>query len=244
MNKMEEYFKQKEALRQSADKLSSKIIEDFKETKEGETFIDQINKKLNTYKEIRFICKKTKIKPFYYCLLLILLFGFILVGYFDNYLTLILATIYPLFMTFKVLQILQCYEELDEQNQKSLKILLIHWLKYWIFYTMFLNFECFFGRFFKKFYFLFKIIFLFSCFPVNSRLTILIYNTWLGIVQKHEGSITKFCTNIYEHIAGIKKDIDPNKKKKTDGDYENDNLKDLIKEKGGKIAFNLLKNIY
>ena len=160
-------------LRQSMEEIVPQFVKEFKGLDEGETYIDRINKKLLSYQEIKYVYKKTRIKPFYYLIFLVLAFGFILVGYFDKYLTLIIATIYPLFMTFKVLQTFQFYDDLDEKSQKNITILLNHWLKYWIFYCVFLNFECFFGYFFKRFYFLFKIIFLLNCFPVNSKLTIL-----------------------------------------------------------------------
>jgi hypothetical protein len=238
-------------LRQSMEEIVPQFVKEFKGLDEGETYIDRINKKLLSYQEIKYVYKKTRIKPFYYLIFLVLAFGFILVGYFDKYLTLIIATIYPLFMTFKVLQTFQFYDDLDEKSQKNITILLNHWLKYWIFYCVFLNFECFFGYFFKRFYFLFKIIFLLNCFPVNSKLTIWIYNTWLNIIRKYDIIITDFCRNVYDHIIESKKEIEEkralnkkNKKNSDDIDYENDNIGDLLKEKGGKAAFNLLKNIY
>ena len=249
---LKEYFKKTEGLRQSMEEIVPKIVKEFKELDEGETYIDRINKKLLSYQERKYVYKKTRIKPFYYLIFLALAFGFILVGYFDKYLMLIIATIYPLFMTFKVLQAFQFYEELDTQNQKVLKILLIHWLKYWVFYCAFLNFECFFGRFFKRIYFLFKIIFLLNCFPVNSKLTAWIYNTFLSLVRKYDGIITENFRNVYNHLIESKKEFEEkralNKKnKKGDDDnidYENENIGKLLKEKGGNMAFNLLTKIY
>ena len=86
------------------------------------------------YDEIRYVHRITRIKPSYYLLFIIFALSFILIGYFDKYLTIIMATIYPLFMTFKALQ---NYDVKKSQN----KIEIIHWLKYWIFYTVVLIFE-------------------------------------------------------------------------------------------------------
>ena len=245
---LKKYFEKTEGLRQSMQEIIPAFYKEFQDLEEGETYIDRINKKLLSYQEIKYIYKKTRIKPFYYLILLIFAFSFILVGYFDKYLTLIIATIYPLFMTFKVLQLLQYYEELDPPKQNQVKTLLIHWLKYWVFYCAFLNFESLFGYLFKKFYFLFKIIILLSCFPVNSKLTIWIYNTSLGLVRKYEAIITNFFRNVYDHLIESKKEIEAkrelNKQNKKADEYEDGNIGDLLKEKGGNVAFNLLKNIY
>ena len=45
-----------------------------------------------------------------------------------------MATIFPIFMTFKSLQ---NYDVKDPQT----KIEVLHWLKYWVFYTVVLIFE-------------------------------------------------------------------------------------------------------
>ena len=75
-------------------------------------------------------------------LLGILLVCFILIGYFSTKLTIIIATFYPLFMTFKLLKDV---EDINDEKRKEI----IHWLKYWIFFCVFLIFECFFGVFLK-----------------------------------------------------------------------------------------------
>ena len=245
---LKKYFEKTEKLRQSMQEIIPPFYKEFQDMEEGESYIERINKILLSYKEIKYIYKKTRIKPFYYLILLIFAFSFILVGYFDKYITLIIATIYPLFMTFKVLQLLQFYEELDSQKQNQVKTLLIHWLKYWVFYCAFLNFESLFGYLFKKLYFLFKIIILLSCFPVNSKLTIWIYNTSQGFVRKYEGIITNFFKNEYAHLIESKKEIEAkrglNKLNKKTDEYEDGNIGDLLKQEGGNMAFNLLKNIY
>ena len=236
-SKLKDYWKKNEGLRQSMPEIIPEFSKEIFDSKEEESYFDKINKKLLEYEEIKYVCKKTKIKPFYYLILVMIALSFILVGYFSKYLTLLLATIYPLFMTFKVLQN-------SDENEKKEQI--IHWLKYWIFYCVFLNFECFFGNFFKNFYFFFKIIFLISCFPLDSRLTAWIYNTCLGIVRKYEPVIVSFCKNVYEHIVESNEDkiAALQKIKKKDDDYDNTTLGDYIKNNGGKAALNLMKKIY
>ena len=97
---------------------------------------------------------------------------------------------------------------------------------------------------------MFKIIFLLNCFPVNSKLTIWIYNTWLNIIRKYDIIITDFCRNVYDHIIESKKEIEEKRdlfkknKKSDDIDYENENIGNLLKEKGSNMAFNLLTKIY
>ena len=239
MSKFKEYWEKTKKVRQSMPEIIPEFSKEFLELEEGETYIDKINKKLLQYQEIKYVHKKTKIKPFYYLILFILALSFILVGYFDKYLTLILATLYPLFMTFKALQY---YDEFDNKS----KIEVVHWLKYWIFYCVFLNFESLFGYLFRRVYFFFKIIFLINCFPINSKLTIWIYNTCLEIVIKYEKKIVTFFKNVYQHLTQTKKEIEKKreaaqKNNKKDDDYQ-EKIGNFIK--GGKATFEVIKNMY
>jgi hypothetical protein len=202
---MKKYWEKSKEFRQSMPDIIPDMSKDFLEIKEGDSYIDKINKKFLQYQEVKYVYKKTKIKPFYYLIFIIIALSFILIGYFDKYLTLILATIYPLFMTFKALQY-------SEENDIQSKIEVIHWLKYWIFFCVFLNFESLFGYLFRRVYFVFKIIFLLNCFPINSRLTIWIYNTCKEIVIKYEKIIVDFFKNIYQHITQTKKELEKKKK--------------------------------
>ena len=67
---LKEYFKKTEGLRQSMEEIVPKFVKEFKELDEGETYIDRINKKLLSYQEIKYVYKKTRIKPFYYLIFL------------------------------------------------------------------------------------------------------------------------------------------------------------------------------
>ena len=233
------YFQKTEKYRQSMDNILPEIFKDpdVMDVKENKTIIDKINIKLMEINEIKYICKKTKIKPFYYLILLAIVFFFILIGYFSTKLTIVVATFYPLFMTFKLLKDI---EDIDEEKKREI----LHWLKYWIFFCVFLLFECFFGIFLKKkIYFIFKVIFLISCFPLDSRLTNWIYNNCRNLVLTYEPGIVEYCKNVYEHILDLKhekmKDIDINMKKKDD-DNKGTGFEDIKK----KAAMKLLEKIY
>jgi hypothetical protein len=192
-------------LRQSMPEIRNKEYT-IDEEEEGESYISKINRYLNQYDEIKQFCRRTKIKPFYYLVFLMFSLCFILIGYFDKYLTLILATIYPLFMTFKSLKY---YDVEDEENRTEV----IHWLKYWIFYSVFINIESLFGNFFKRFYFIFKIIILLNCFPINSKLTTYIYQTCENIYLKYESFIKSFFKNVYDHLTETQNEIKAKGKK-------------------------------
>ena len=201
---LKKYWEKKtHELRQSMPEIRTISID---EEEEGESYISKINRYLNQYDEIKQFCRRTKIKPFYYLVFLFFSFCFILIGYFDKYLTLILATIYPLFMTFKSLKY---YDVEDEEN----RIEVIHWLRYWIFYSVFINIESLFGNFFKRIYFIFKIIILLNCFPINSKLTIIIYQACENIYLKYESFIKSFFQNVYDHLTETKNEIDEKRKK-------------------------------
>ena len=219
-------LKKSEVFRQSMDNIQPvKMYEEALDQKIEESFFDKINKRLYEYKEIKFICKKTKIKPFYYLILLSICLVFIIIGYFGKYVTLLIATIYPLFMTFKTLH----NSKRDKENNENRKREIIHWLKYWVFYCFFLNFEGIFGNYFKKVYFIIKVIFLISCFTIESRLTNGIYTFFRNIAIKYEPYIVKFFKNITSHNQDK---IDEIKKYVNNGD---------IKEMGEKAALNLIK---
>lgn len=228
--------------RQSMPEIVPEIIRDLQEeNKEGDSYIDKINKYFLNINEVKYVYKKTRIKPFFYLIFFIFALSFILVGYFDKQLTLIIATTYPLFMTFKALQ---NFED-EDINQNKMEV--IHWLKYWIFFCVFLNFESLFGYFFRRVYFVFKIIFLINCFFINSKLTKWIYNSCKQIVINNEKKIVENFKNIYDHITQTKKEFDKKReaKKKEENNKEidvNEKLNNLIN--GGKSGLAFINNLY
>jgi len=85
----------------------------------------RINANLLKYKEIRLFCDKTGIQPAILLYILLICLFFILVGYLQNYLTILIATLYPMYISIKTLQ-----------NSESTKQNVTQWLTYW--YEIFL----------------------------------------------------------------------------------------------------------
>ena len=158
---LKNYWAKSEKLRQSMPEIvNTKFLQELygEDPEHPEyTIKDKINKYLYQYKEIKTFCKMTHIEGFYYAILIFIALGFIFVGYFDSSLTIIIATFYPLYMSFKTLQFRIGEEKADggiydEEDEKQNTI---QWLIYWVFYSVFINLEGFFGSILKKipFYF-------------------------------------------------------------------------------------------
>ncbi len=158
---------------------------------EQKTVIQAINDSLMKYKEIKMICKKTHIKPIYFIIFILICLIFICIGFLDKYITLALATIYPLYISYKTLQYkigdkkpdnLGIYTSADKQKDVT------QWLSYWVVYAIFINIEGLFGYFLKEipFYFLGKIVFLLLCLLPQYQLAGWIYNNLIaGLFQKY-----------------------------------------------------------
>ena len=149
---------------------------EFKEIKE-KSCCEKINDYLLKYKEFKKFYKLTGKPPVYILSLLAIILTGVLIILFKKNLSLSLATIYPLFMTFKTLQ------HYDQTNLKRKKEF-IHWLKYWIVYGILLNFESLFSFFLKEFYTFLKIIAVLNCFPVVSSILEWIYSIILNFLMK------------------------------------------------------------
>ena len=104
-------------------------------------------------------------------------------GFFDNYITIILATFYPLYMSFKALQFRIGEEKPDGTifNDQDEHDYIIRWLCYWICYSVLINIESVFGNILKKvpLYFFFKIIFLLLCFMPHCQFSSHIYDNYI-----------------------------------------------------------------
>jgi uncharacterized membrane protein len=203
--------------------------EEFIEIKE-KSFCEKTNDALLKYKELKKFYKLTKIPPVYVLSLLAIILAVVLIILFNKNLSLSLATIPPLFMTFKTLQ---HYDHKDLERKKEV----IHWLKYWIFYGILLNFESWFSFFLKEFYTFLKIIAVLTCFPVESSLLDWIYSIILNFFNENESIILNFFRNIWEHLIG------ENNENNEEGN--NNNIAGFINDKinVGQRAFNVLRNL-
>ena len=97
-----------------------------KENEEEKSITQRINDNLLKYKEIKLVYKKTGISPAYYLYLLVACLFFIFIGYFDTYLTHLIGTLFPIYISIKTLK-----------NSESTKDDTKQWLTYW--YKFFYN---------------------------------------------------------------------------------------------------------
>lgn len=77
-----------------------------------------LNDRLMKYKEFKMIYKKTKIPPIYFFYSLIICLVLIFIGFLESYLTLLISTLYPLYISIKSLQ---------SGSKEDIK----QWLTYW-----------------------------------------------------------------------------------------------------------------
>ncbi len=123
-SKLIEYWDASKDLRNSLPNLV-RPMNAFKEATESEpndnkSFTHKINQSLLKYKEIRMVYNKTNIPPAYLLYILITCLAFIFIGFFENQLTVLIATLYPVYISIKTLQ-----------NPSSSKEDTTQWLTYW-----------------------------------------------------------------------------------------------------------------
>jgi hypothetical protein len=129
-NKIEGYWQKTASLRASLPNLirPQNVFKDENKADNNEesddnayqTFSERINENLLRYKEIKMVYVKTGVAPVYFLYGLIICLFLIIIGYFENYLTILIATLYPLYISTKTLQ-----------NANSGKDDIIQWLTYW-----------------------------------------------------------------------------------------------------------------
>lgn len=116
------YWKKTENIRQSLPNYlhtENLLHEETDDADLGISLHDSINNRLMEYKEIKMIYKKFGVKPVYYLYGLFCCLFLIFIGYFADYLTILIATLYPLYISIKTLQ--------SEENKEEIK----QWLTYW-----------------------------------------------------------------------------------------------------------------
>lgn len=209
-NKLQSYWQKTKGLRNSMPNFFTDNVfgplEDDDPTKPKKSLSEQINDRLMKYKEFKAVYKKTGIRPVYFMYVLIICLLFIVIGFFDKYLTILIATVYPLYISLKTLQYKIGEEKQDggvysEQDKKKD---VTQWLSYWVVYAFFINFEGLFGYFLKyiPFYFFIKVIFLLFCFLPQYQLAWWIYDNCIRkLFQKYETHIINFSNRIYKSIT-------------------------------------------
>ena len=224
----------------------SRITNFIKELKENDlkypndTIHRKINRKLLKYKEIKILYDKSGIHPIYFLYILLICLIFIFIGFFDNILTIIIGTAYPLYISYKTLQNyindIDEDEEEDVENEDENINDMIQWLSYWVVYSFFINIESIFKRFlmYIPFYFFIKVIFLLFCFLPQYQLSGWIYNNCIRVLFiKYEKNILNMSNQLIKTFTHSEND-DKNKYNKSltmnnkNKNIENDDYKNTI----------------
>lgn len=127
-DKITDYWKKTKDLRQSLPNLirprnvfkDDSKNENEEEKEDDRTLTQKINQNMLKYKEIKLIYNKTGVPPAYFLYGLVVCLVFIFIGYFESYLTHLIATLYPMYISIKTLQ-----------NQDATKEDITQWLTYW-----------------------------------------------------------------------------------------------------------------
>lgn len=160
-------------------------------------------------------------------LLVILTVGIILVafGYFETYITCIIATAIPIYWSIKAI-------ETDEETDET------QWLTYWAVYAVFSFFDLF-AYFILKmlpFYYLMKYAFLLWCYMPNTQGAAVLYKCYLSkIFKKYEKTLDKQVDELLNKGKDMadqaKQKFDENKGKILDAGLEaTKKISDLSKE--------------
>jgi hypothetical protein len=224
----------------SMKKLFPPIFKEFDINKEKDeqprklSFYEWVNSKCLEFKEFQKLYALTGIPPFYLLAILSTCLFIILINLFTNKLSLSLATVYPLFMTFKALQY---YDKYDTNSKEEV----VHWLKYWIFYSFLLNFEGWFSQFLKHTYMLCKFILLLICFPIKSGLLESIYNIIFNFFCKYESIIELYARKFYKQLL---EENENNDGEDNGSSRNNSNLTGFLRDRlqAGRMAVNFLRN--
>jgi len=222
MSTLKEQLKKTEKLRQSTPDMRSEEFQEKYIGVENPTIIQRINKALAKKKIIEKICLKLNIDPIYLLLILMVPIIFLLLKYF-TFTTTMIATLYPLYMSFKTLQYQvnkskkngKIYKKEDEDSDTN------QWLSYWLLYAFINNMECILGSLVDKitFYKFFKFIFLLSCFLPQIQLSVILYNCITSKIFQLYGD--KFERN----VVGFMRDFFNNNNNILEEDDDNSNIK-------------------
>lgn len=117
----------------------------------------------------------------------------VFVGFFDKYITLLVAVIYPSYWSIKAIE----SEEKDDDKQ---------WLTYWVVFAVFTVFDTIGAPIlhYIPFYFFIKIIFLIWCFLPNTRGALFIYEKFLiGCFKKYEAKLDKINHDFEDKFTSV-----------------------------------------
>jgi hypothetical protein len=197
--KLKEVLEKTKNLRKSEPEMKKKK-EFINKYMKGDGVVEKINKYLADYTLINKICTKIKLDPIYLLILCLIPIIYLLFKYFTITTTMI-ALIYPLYKSFKVLHKKSIGLESEEVEATR-------WLSYWLIYAFINNTECIFWKYLEKIhiYTLLKFIFLILCFAPQVQLSVLIYNFFTKkIYDKYGEKLEKNTVEFFRKIFGGKK---------------------------------------
>jgi receptor expression-enhancing protein 5/6 len=114
----------------------------------------------------------------------------VFIGFFEKYITLLVAVVYPAYFSIKAI------ESEDKEDDKQ-------WLTYWVVFAAFTVFDGFAGALLQyiPFYFFIKIVFLIWCFLPNTRGASIIYNKFLVICfKRYEKDLDNLNDNLTHNV--------------------------------------------
>lgn len=159
-----------------------------------------LNDRLLKYKEIRQFSEKTGISPILLLLILLSLIGLIMIGYYEDHLTIVIGTFYPLYFSLKTLK---------RGNLSEIK----RWLTYWIFFTVFIWFECFFYFILKyiPLYFVIRSVFLVLSYLPQYEFSTVLYDYCIKtFFTKYNKHIIKYANHFKNILYGELNEEDSN----------------------------------
>ena len=171
-----------------------------------------LNDWLLTIKEVNIFYEKTHIPPQYIFYALSIILTIVIINYFSKVFTLIVAVIYPVHCSIRVMARFDWYDsnykknKLNEEEEKKRKLNLKkikNWLEYWIVFFLFYNLETFFGSFFQKIpmYLFYKVVFLAVLFLPWYKGAHYIYRSFLReFFRAYEGILYNFSIAVMEKI--------------------------------------------
>jgi receptor expression-enhancing protein 5/6 len=144
-------------------------------------------------KELKVLEDLTGVNSKYIMISLAVCSIFVLIGYFDFYITNIVGIVYPAIWSIRAI------ESKGNDDDKQ-------WLTYWVVFAIFTLIDLFSGFILKfiPFYFFIKLLFLIWCFMPNTRGAILIYDkVIIKLFYRYEDQITKLDQTIVKEFESI-----------------------------------------
>ena len=155
---------------------------------------ESLNQRLLKYKEIKQLSQKTGLSPAFLLLIVLFLIGLIMLGFYEDHLTIILGTVYPLYFSLKTLK---------NGSLSEIK----RWLTYWIFFISFIWFEYFFYYLLQyiPFYFVIRSVLLILNYLPQFEFSSVVYDYTIKVLfVRYHGVIRNYAKKLKQKLYGMK----------------------------------------